>query len=1496
MATEDLDKPKILSQNLFPVVGIGASAGGLDAFRKLIHAIPENSGMAYILVQHLHPGHESALPEILQRVTPIPVVEISDNVKVEPDHIYVIPSNKMMVATDGILQLSPRSTSDKLNLPIDLFFTSLAEVHQSHAIGVVLTGNGSDGTMGLQHIKEHGGITFAQDPSTAAYNGMPQHAINAEVVDFIIAPENLSAKLIDLQQSFKIANNVDENDSKDKLVEDGFRQVLALLRVKVGVDFNFYKQTTVRRRIIRRMLMLKKDSIIDYLDYLKKNKTELNILFQDLLIPVTSFFRDSQTFDTLCENVFPEVVKNKKAGAPIRMWIAGCSTGQEAYSVAICLYEFLGENSDNSRVQIFATDLSEKAITIARAGIYNKKEIDGISETRLNQFFDKKDGNYLVKKPVRDMCVFAVHNFLKDPPFAKMDFISCRNVLIYLEPFLQKKALSVFHYALNENGILLLGKSETTGNSSDLFLPFGKKDKLYKRTQVPGRFTNVISQPGVTANADLSFFSGSKDIKTDDFQKNADEILLSKYTPVGVVVNEQFDIVQFRGLTGNYLEPSPGKASLNILKMAKGGLAFEIRNALHKAKATKESCTKNGIPINNGQKMVTIEAIPLLNTVDLHFLILFSHKDVAAGDAVIAVGNSKVISAKIKKDQQEIRILQLEKELSRAREDMLSISEDQEAVNEELQSANEELLSGSEELQSLNEELETSKEELQSTNEELITVNLELFDRNEELNRSRKFAELTIATLHEPLLLLDKNYRIKSANKTFYVTFKLTEEETLGKVFFELQDNNWDIPGLRLEIEKIHTEKEKMLEAEIAYSFKEIGERTICFNIQPIIGNAGEEMILLTLQDITTRKRAEKILQEKSAGLLKEHQLLQHLLMESPALFAILKGPLHIFEFANSMYHSFTGKKDIIGKSVKELFPEIEQQHYLEILDNVYTTGVPFEGKEMSIFFNNNDVKSEDYFLNFSYQPILNDSGKVEGIFAFAYDVTELVSGRKFLAKNAEMIKNLYMNAPAYVCTLMGPNFVFEIVNASYKKLFDSRELLGKPIMEALPELDGQGFKELLDNVYKTGEIYLGNEVPIWLARDTGLELEERYFNFSYQPIYNEDSNITGILIFGYELTDEIKGRKAKQDADKTFRLLADAMPQKMWTADEYGNINYLNQQWYDFTHKTFDELKDFGWEKIIHPDDWIQNKKTWEKSIRSGEDFELEHRFLSFEGTYCWHLSRGHAQKDDAGKVIVWIGTHTDINEQKVKEQQKDVFISIASHEMKTPLTTVKAYLQLLELSLDEANSTAQLYAKKANQSVERLNDLITELLDVSKIQNGKLNYNITSFNFDEMIDHAIENIQHTSPTHVIVKTGEVHQQVTGDKERLQQVVINLLSNAIKYSPGKTKVFINIKMQNGNVQVAVKDDGIGIAANHLSKIFERYYRVQDHAIQFQGLGIGLFISSEIIQRHQGEIWAESEKGIGSVFSFSIPVKPAKPLVNASRYGEKEVLNDELLD
>ncbi|MBA3987263.1 MAG: histidine kinase, partial [Flavobacteriales bacterium] len=410
------------SAHNFPIVGIGASAGGLDAFKQLLEAIPADSGMAYVLVQHLNPAHESMLTEILARVTKIPIEEITDEVKILPNHIYVMPSGKILTSVDGVLKLTPRDIV-KTNLVIDIFFTSIAVVWESMAVGVVLSGTGADGTVGLKMIKEHGGITIVQDES-AEYGDMAQSAVNAGVVDFVLLPEKIPAHLLHIGNTYAVAHALGEEEELPKDDEAVFTQILNLLHQRSGVDFTYYRQSTVRRRIGRRMALQKRGNLADYLKFLRSDKAEQDALFQDMLIPVTAFFRDPKTFETLTEKVFPALFKNKTADDTIRFWIAGCSTGQEAYSIAICLHEFLGMKITNRHIQIFASDISERAIKKARTGMYSKAEVQTISDERLRNYFTKTDGSYLVNKTIRDLCVFANHNFLKDPPFAKMDLIT----------------------------------------------------------------------------------------------------------------------------------------------------------------------------------------------------------------------------------------------------------------------------------------------------------------------------------------------------------------------------------------------------------------------------------------------------------------------------------------------------------------------------------------------------------------------------------------------------------------------------------------------------------------------------------------------------------------------------------------------------------------------------------------------------------------------------------------------------------------------------------------------------------------------------------------------------------------------------------------------------------------------------------------------------------------------------------------------------------------
>ena len=507
-------------------------------------------------------------------------------------------------------------------------------------------------------------------------------------------------------------------------------------------------------------------------------------------------------------------------------------------------------------------------------------------------------------------------------------------------------------------------------------------------------------------------------------------------------------------------------------------------------------------------------------------------------------------------------------------------------------------------------------------------------------------------------------------------------------------------------------------------------------------------------------------------------------------------------------------------------------------------------------------------------QPIVDSEGIVTGSINTLIDITEQVLARKQMQQVAEMIEKLFMNAPAFICILKGPEFICELVNPEYQKLYGKRKLLGKKVIDALPELEGQGIMEKLTQVYNTGEPYVVTERLLYLAHDEGKEPEPTYLNFSYQAMYDPHKKVDGILVFGYEVTEQVLSKKK---GEENLRKILESLPQITSASSANGTSIFFNKFFFEYSGLSREEATVNGWNSIVHPDEIDEVLSEWEICKQKGEEFYKEIRLKrKSDGVYRWHISHITPMKNKKGEITQWIASATDIHEQKTKEEKKDEFISIASHEMKTPLTTAKAYLQLLELSLDKANEKANLYTKKAILSVDRLKDLITELLDVSKIQHGKLDYNFHEFDFSEMIIDSIEGIQHNSPNHKIQLSGPTAIIVEGDRERLQQVVINLLSNAVKYSPDNGDIFIKVYLENEELKVSFSDEGIGIAADKLHKIFERYYRIEGQEILFQGLGIGLFISMEIIKRHNGKLWAESELGKGSTFSFTLPLKRGK--------------------
>jgi len=768
------------------VVCVGASAGGLEAFTQLLGALPTDTGMAFVLVTHLSPSHASHLAEILSRATHMPVTEVKDESTVQPNSVYVIPPDSSMIIAKGSLQLLPRHTVDGRHHPIDLFLESLALDQRHKSIAIILSGTGSDGTQGMDEIKAAGGITFAQDES-AAYEGMPRSAAMAGAVDFRLAPADIAREL------GKIARHayVGAVDAPERIIDGGkAATILRQLHQTMGVDFTHYKASTLQRRIARRMALHKLEKVSDYTEFLRTHPAELDALFQDILINVTSFFRDPETFDLLKSKVFPRIVAERTASDPVRLWVVGCSSGEEAYSLAIVFSEFLEQQGRAWPVQIFATDLNGTAVERARSGVYPKSIADRVSADRLRRYFYELDGKYRVAKAIRDMCVFAKHNVLADPPFSRMDMISCRNMLIYLEPVLQQHLTPTLHYALKPSGVLVLGGSESTNAFTSLFEPIDAKHRIYAKKPTATRLpAPLVTRPlgGQRVPDDAAVAQELR--RADGAQREAERTLLERYTPPGVLVTEDLEILQFHGDTSPYLAPLSGKASLNLVKMLREGLLAPIRAAIARAKKDRTVVRTDDVRVKvaGTPLRADIEVVPVKGTAagKSVFLVLFEERSAATPVRASKSTDKRAI---------EEETSDLKAELIATKDYLQSVIEQQDAANEELQSANEEVQSANEELQSINEEIETSKEEVESSNEELATVNEELQNRNAELGRSNNDLMNLLASVHIAIVMLGPDLRIRRFTPMAETMLNLISAD-VGRPLTDIKVNV-DVPDL----------------------------------------------------------------------------------------------------------------------------------------------------------------------------------------------------------------------------------------------------------------------------------------------------------------------------------------------------------------------------------------------------------------------------------------------------------------------------------------------------------------------------------------------------------------------------------------------------------------------------------------------------------------------------------------------------------------------------
>jgi len=952
----------------FSIVGIGASAGGLEALEIFLKNLPIKSGVAFVIVQHLDPDYKDMMVELLQRITAIPVVQVSDRLKIEADHVYVIPPNKDMSLLHGVLHLLDPVEPRGLRLPVDFFFRSLADDLQRHSIGVILSGMGSDGSLGSRAIKEKCGGVFVQEPSSAKFDGMPRSSIDACNVDLIAPVEELPGKILSYLRRVPLL--LKQEFPLEERVLSGLEKVIILLRVQTGQDFSLYKKSTIYRRIERRMGIHQIERIADYVHFLQENPHETNLLFKELLIGVTSFFRDPVAWDVLKHKLFPSILAARPVGGVLRAWVVGCSTGEEAYSLAMVFREVIEtvNSSGNFRLQIFATDLATDAIDKARAGYFPMNIVADVSPERLLRFFEKDDHGYRISREIRETVVFAPQNVIMDPPFTKLDLLICRNLLIYLEPELQKKLLPLFHYSLNPDGVLFLGSAESLGLLTYLFKPVNAKIRLFRKLKydirpeplaLPFSFTN-------TQHFSQSLSADQPILQTTaiNLQAVADQFLLQHYSPAAVLTNDQGDIVYISGHTGKYLEPAAGKANWNIFAMARDGLRYELNLMFGSLLNQKGVVTKNGVSIgsNEGRQSVNL-TIELLDKPDaLRGLVLIVFKDVeSVASAIMA---EKPLIA----DTGDL-LASLKLELSKARDEILSIREEMQTSHEELKSTNEEMQSGIEELQSTNEELTTSKEEMQSMNEELQTVNHELQSKVSDLSQVNNDMKNLLNSTDIATLFLDDALNIRRFTTQTTTIFKLIASD-VGRPITDIVTD--------LHYRALADDAREVLHS-LVFSEKEVSAtdgRWFIVKIMPYRTHENRIMgLVITFTDISVAKKLEESLRESE-------ERFRAAIESSGLIVAAVDKELRYLWLYDP--HNKFSVSDSIGKRDDELFDMQNAAELMEVKRKVFAKGER-EYCDFTITNSNGSLS----FYKLIAMPHRNTGGEIISVITIVVDCTD---------------------------------------------------------------------------------------------------------------------------------------------------------------------------------------------------------------------------------------------------------------------------------------------------------------------------------------------------------------------------------------------------------------------------------------------------------------------------------------------------------------------------
>ena len=1639
------------------MVGIGASAGGLEAIQEFFDHMPSTGNIAFVIVQHLSSEHKSLLVELVARHTQLKVAEASDKMQAEAHNIYVIPNNKILTIEKGKLRLSDKAVAKAPNTAIDQFLESLASDKGLNSIAVILSGTGTDGSRGIQSIQNAGGMVMVQDPETAKFNGMPNSAIATGSADYVLAPRDMPQQILEyLNDKPKVSL---KTGSPDPSV---LPEVFQLVEKHCGHDFSNYKASTILRRITRRMGMLGYATFKDYIRLLRESSDECRFIGKEFLIGVTQFFRDQDAYETLKNEVLIPLIRRLKHHELLKIWVTACSTGEEAYSIAMLVDDLLKKEDKILEVKIFASDIDGKAIEFASRGTYPLASTQHIPREFFDQYFLVENGSATILPSLRKHIVFAHHNLLKDPPFIKNHLVTCRNMLIYVNNVLQKKAISNFLFSLNKNGYLFLGPSETL-MVREGFEEVSSKWKIFRKVIEGPRFS-IDKNSGIQRNRyDYTYGAyNRKNTETaSDLNQKFKNILIDYFGFLAMYVDQNLDIKDATGNLNKYLSLPEKFGTLNLLSMIQKDLSVSVGAAIRKSRKDNEPVTISNIRTSEG-KLISIRVDPKVHS-DYYFVLIHEFHELpgSTGDTVRAAQTHDISSN---------YVTELEDDLRQTRLQLQMEIENSETAHEELQSSNEELLSANEELQSSNEELQSLNEELHTLNTEHQARIIELTELNDDLDnyfRStdlaqifldkklyiRKFNPLAVKMINlipedigRPLSHISTNIRndksflddiqeVLRTNKVLEREVQMTNGQILLMRIFPFVRKDKQIDGAVITFIDITNIKElntivksvfnATLSAILAFKAVRNGQREIVdfekitanyaadelFKVKPVNGErvllirdfpalATSDLIekytsviasgnslhtemkvqmktetewfsaiispmmdgfVINLTNVTEKRLADERFLQNHRELLKTKESYRRLniqleenvkqrtaaLASSEERFRLISGITSdaIWDrnlengqiwWSDSFYYWF-GYENSAEVNTVDLF---QSKIHPDDTDRVREAiaGAIENGTEWSIRYRFANSKGQFIPVSDKGMVLKDDAGKPYRLVGAITDVTaqevarenerlkvykeeleQLVKERTFeVEAQKEILFNLLMQAPALICTLKGPDHVYDLVNPSYQHLFGDRKIVGLPIRKAVPELEGQGIFDVLDDVYNSGKAFIGREVKLRLAKGPGSEPEDIYFNFIYQPFYDGKKNILGILVFGYEVSDQVLARTAIQKVNeelqlllREFRFVTDFMPQMVWSALPDGYHDYYNKRWYEYTGLAYEGTKGDGWATVLHPDDQKAAWKAWSHSLNTGDPYEIEYRFRRHDGEYQWFLGRALPLKDEHGAIRKWFGTCTDIHEQKLannlleqkvqertralremnmelEESNNDLlqYASVASHDLKEPLRKTVIFGTLLKDNhSDELSEKARSYVDKIIVSSDRMTRLVSDLLNYTRLSSsGTPKFEKTNLN--EVLKEVLNDLE------ILIheKKARIHFDELPYAEviasEMRQVFQNIISNALKFTKQNVDPHINItavKISKPTLidaydangcwcRITIKDNGIGFSNAFAEKIFGMFQRLHGRE-QFDGTGIGLAIAKKVITKHNGIITAQGKSGSGATFIIIIPLE-----------------------